>query len=55
MCNRLKISGRWRRIEEDVESDVQKKSRTCKCEEKQLLVGESKENPMICQINLYKA
>lgn len=38
-----------------MESDVQKKSQTCKCEEKQLLVGESKENPMSCQINLYKA
>lgn len=33
MANRLRILGRWRRIEKHVESDVQKESWTCKCEE----------------------
>jgi len=55
MAIRLRISGRWRRIGKDVESDVQTESQACKCEERQFLVGESKENPMSCHVNLYKA
>lgn len=38
-----------------MESGVQKESWACKCEDAQLLVGESMENPMSCHINLNKA
>lgn len=43
------------KTEKDVKSDVQKESQTCKCVERQLLVGESKDNVMSCHTTLYKA
>lgn len=38
-----------------MESGAQKESWACKCEDTQLLVGESRENPTSCHINLNKA